>query len=403
MVNALRIGIFTDAYPGFTGSGGIATYTRALTLGLTRLGHEVHLLISVSDGEQESIDLDGARAHLLPITYLPGAERLWPGAWQSAVVSAYARRLTHRHQLDIFEFPNWEGRGAFYNLVKWGTPMVVRINTSLRETIEVEGTSLGRKEKFEVDLENRTCLTADAIYVSTRAHRSAIATELGVSESRMSVVPLGLPDASMVVREPRPRNPAPIVLFLGRLETRKGVTELLEAARIVVSEIPNVRFVLIGRDRPHAPGGITHQQWLRDGFSPEVAGQVEFLGVQNDAAVEDWFRRADLFVAPSRYESFGLVFVEAMRAAVPVIGTTAGGIPEVVTPGRSGLLVEPQQPGQIAEAILTLLRDEPRRIALARGARAEYEARFSNTTMARHTIEHHRALLQRLPNRVRSR
>jgi glycosyltransferase involved in cell wall biosynthesis len=148
---------------------------------------------------------------------------------------------------------------------------------------------------------------------------------------------------------------------------------------------------------------MTHEQWLREGFPPEVARQVEFLGVQNDAAVEDWFRRADLFVAPSRYESFGLVFVEAMRAAVPVIGTTAGGIPEVVTPGRSGLLVEPQRPGQIAEAILTLLRDEPRRLALARGARAEYESRFSNTIMATHTIEHHRALLERLPNRVRSR
>jgi glycosyltransferase involved in cell wall biosynthesis len=397
------VGIFSDGYPGLTGSGGIATYTRALTLGLMELGHEVQLLISVSKGEPDRVELDGVRAHLLPIDYLPVVERFLPGASQSAVVSARARWLAFRHKLDIFEFPNWEGRGAFYNLCRLGTPMVVRINTSLRETMEIEGAVFGRKERFEANLEKRACLAADAIYVSTRAHRSVIAAELGISESRMSIVPLGLPEASIVVREPRPRNVAPVVLFLGRLEARKGVTELLEAARMVVAQMPNVRFVLIGRDRPQAPAGVTHQQWVHDNFPPDVADRLEFLGVQPDAVVQDWFRQADLFVAPSRYESFGLVFVEAMRAAVPVISTTAGGIAEVVTSGHSGLLVEPQQPGQIAEAILTLLRDEPKRIALARGARAEYESRFSNIVMATRTIDQHRALLERLPNRGRRR
>jgi hypothetical protein len=398
MSQPLKLGIFTTSYPGITSSGGIPTYTRALAAGMVGLGHDVHVLTLAPEGcGDETLVVDGVHLHLMSGGYLPLIERVAPGAWQAAVVSARARWLAERQQLDLFEFPNWEGMGSFYKVAGRRRPMVVRLHTSLREILETEGRPLGPKETFAARLEQRTCLSADALYVSTRAHRAFMAKEVGVPESRMSIVPLGVADiASRPAAEPRPRNADPIVLYLGRLETRKGSIELLDAARLVLQAMPKTRFVLIGRDRPHAPGGVTHEEWLRKSFPPEVIRQIEFLGVQDDASVARWFERADLFVAPSRYESFGLIFIEAMRAGLPVIGTRAGGIPEVVTPGRSGLLVDPQAPGQLAEAILAVLRDEPRRLELARGARAEYETRFSNRVMAERTAEHHRELLNGL-------
>jgi hypothetical protein len=318
-----------------------------------------------------------------------------PGGAQAAAVSAAARWLTFRHDLDLFEFPNWEGMGAFYKVGGRRRPMLVRMHTSFREILEIEGRALGPHERFTARLEHQTCVRADGLYVSTRAHRAFMGKELGLPESRMSIVPLGIPDLPHPVVTPRPRNADPIVLYLGRLEARKGAIELLEAAKLVNRRLPKARFVLIGRDRAHAPGNVSHRDWFERNSSPEVVRQVDFLGAQDDAVVADWFQRADLFVAPSRYESFGLVFIEAMRAGLPVVGTFAGGIPEVVTPGKSGLLVDAQAPGQLAEAILSILEDENRRQELARGARAEYEARFSNRVMAQRTAEHHRSFLDR--------
>ena len=130
--------------------------------------------------------------------------------------------------------------------------------------------------------------------------------------------------------------------------------------------MPDARFVLIGADRPHCPGGRTHAEYLEQEFPPEVRdGSHSPAGSRN----RKWTlaQTADLFVAPSRYESFGLIFLEAMRWGTPVIGTTAGGIPEVVEDGKSGLLVPPEAPAELAAALIRLLSDPVRRATLGGG------------------------------------
>ena len=100
-----------------------------------------------------------------------------------------------------------------------------------------------------------------------------------------------------------------------------------------------------------------------------------------------WLQTADLFVAPSLYESFGLVFLEAMRWGTPVIGTTAGGIPEIVEDGESGVLVPPSQPCQLARAIVGLLRNEDRRRRLGDAGRRRVETIFTVDRMAQRAAE----------------
>jgi glycogen(starch) synthase len=87
-------------------------------------------------------------------------------------------------------------------------------------------------------------------------------------------------------------------------------------------------------------------------------------------------------VAPSRYESFGLIYVEAMSHALPVIGCLAGGVPEVVTHGSTGLLVAPGDAGALADAMIRLARDAGLRARMGRAGRADFLARFSASTLA---------------------
>ena len=115
--------------------------------------------------------------------------------------------------------------------------------------------------------------------------------------------------------------------------------------------------MLIGADRRHCPGDRTHAEFLQDEFSPEVRDRILLAGRLPTNEVDAWLQKADVFVAPSLYESFGLVFLEAMRWGTPVVGTTAGAIPEIIEDGRSGLLVPPSNPQALAHAMVRLLRD----------------------------------------------
>src|SRR5262249_53000048 len=210
----------------------------------------------------------------------------------------------------------------------------------------------------------------------SRAHRQRMVEELGVVADSIQLIPLGIPVSPEFTRPIRTPGPQTVV-YLGRLEHRKGTVELLQCIPRVLDAIPDARFVLIGADRPHCPGGRTHAQYLEQDFPAHVRRQVTLAGRLPQDEVDRWLQTADVFVAPSRYESFGLIFLEAMRWGTPVIGTTAGGIPEIVEHEQSGLLVRPEAPEELAGAIVRLLGDENLRNALGAAGRRRAEFEFA--------------------------
>ena len=95
-------------------------------------------------------------------------------------------------------------------------------------------------------------------------------------------------------------------------------------------------------------------------------GRVSFLGWQNRAQVGDLLRRCDVFVLPSRSEPFGIVIIEAMACGKPVVASAVGGIPEIIHQGENGILVEPEDPAALGDAILRVLEDEGLRAEIGR-------------------------------------
>jgi len=122
---------------------------------------------------------------------------------------------------------------------------------------------------------------------------------------------------------------------------------------------------------------------------------VTFLGEQ--LHLGGLFAQADLFVLPSEQESFGLAALEALASGVPVVASDVGGLPEVVRDGETGLLVPPHDPRALAVAVLELLRDEPRRAAMGRAARADATARFRPGPVLDRFEALYRELLERRP------
>jgi glycosyltransferase involved in cell wall biosynthesis len=186
---------------------------------------------------------------------------------------------------------------------------------------------------------------------------------LALCPDQYRVIPHGIePVAEDQVRPFNLTRPPDVltVLYVGRLEKRKGILDLFAAIPLVLARLPNVRFLIAGNDNSASDGFLArHGQTYAAHFAEEYracAAQVEFLGPVSEEKLQQLYQTCDLFVAPSLYESFGLIYLEAMNYAKPVIGGRAGGIPEVIDEGVTGLLAEPEAPDSLAHALVALLQ-----------------------------------------------
>jgi len=210
-----------------------------------------------------------------------------------------------------------------------------------------------------------------ALHQSVRAGPIAVpsrstATQLASMVSgpfRVEVIPNGVPDALFTL----PRNESFDLLFFGRLDWfQKGIDRLLETMSILAGIDPTVRLRMAGRGR----------DLDRVQREVEVRGlqeQVTLLGSVSDSEREALFAGARILLMPSRFEGFGMVAAEAMAAGLPVIGSDAGALPEVLDAPRGGVLVSGGDPQGMAHVVLDLLRNPSRRIGLGESARASAE------------------------------
>jgi glycosyltransferase involved in cell wall biosynthesis len=122
-----------------------------------------------------------------------------------------------------------------------------------------------------------------------------------------------------------------------------------------------------------------------------VAENVRFLGFRSDLPA--LMRTADVVVLPSRWEGFGLVLLEAMDAARPIVATRVGPVPEVVVDGVTGVLVPPDDPASLAKAVVDLLRDPDRARLMGTAGRIRLTERFTERAMIQSTVALYNALL----------
>ena len=171
----------------------------------------------------------------------------------------------------------------------------------------------------------------------------------------------------------RPRNKLQgnLVLWVGRFVPEKGLNYLIDAAKIVVKELKDAEFTLIGYGPLKASIiKLAHNYGL-------LSDAVRFIGPLNRCKVADILGKASIVVLPSLKEGLPRSLLEAMACSKPVIGSDIPGINDVVTHGQNGLLVPPKDPKALANAILTLLNDEGLRRRLGRNARRLMVKKYS--------------------------
>jgi glycosyltransferase involved in cell wall biosynthesis len=177
---------------------------------------------------------------------------------------------------------------------------------------------------------------------------------------------------------------ARVLLTVAVLRQAKGIQDMLRALPGVLVAVPDAHYLVVG-DGAYRP---ELQQLTAD---LGLTDRVTFAGRRTD--VDRMLAAAELFVLPSHTDALPTVLAEAMAASLPIVATSVGGIPEMVVPDRSTLLVEPEDTAALAEAAVRLLANPVQAAAMGRTGRRLAETRFDLERQAAELVEEYRFLV----------
>ena len=246
------------------------------------------------------------------------------------------------------------------------------------------------RDFYDSKIGKSTMEAADLITCVSKHERDMLISEIGIEHDNIKIIYNGinwedwkdLPDPTLFKKK-YSRISDKFVLFAGRLATNKGISDLIAAMSKIDSK--NVDLVLMGAD-----------MGLGDDLEKEAKSRnvnMHRLGHVDDEIYRSALSAATLMVLPSEYEAFGIVLLEAAAAKTPVIGTRVGGIPEAMSDGQNGFLVEFNDSLKLSEKISYLLEDE--KLCSEMGSKGrEFSSGFSWASIVDKIEEEYRTLLQ---------
>jgi len=210
-------------------------------------------------------------------------------------------------------------------------------------------------------LEGETAKNATLIVTISKYSLANMQKYYGVDKAKVRIVPNGVDtekfqpiENQQAAKRQFGLDDQPVVLFVGSLIPRKGLHFLVEAAKKVVKQQADTKFVIVG-------DGPLKNQLLSDLGNANLSGNFAFLSGLNEDTLAAVYSCADVFVLPSIQEGQGIVLLEAQASAKPVVAFNVGGVNEAVLRGETGLLVNRGNSDELADALLKLLSDRPLR------------------------------------------
>lgn len=404
--------LFSQDYP--PGSvGGVGRYVHQLARSLAALGHHVHVLTTGRDSDRIDLE-DGVWVHRLAPRPAPEAVRRALGvpeaiADRAAALLGAVRQIARKRPVTAIYAPIWDCEGLAA-LQDGDFALVLGLQTTFRFWLDShphkrdDATFMRTFIEPMLAAETRLLTEAHGVHALSQAIAQDIAEayDVDMSPPRTAVIPLALDDwTELDWTEPPACAPGVLrLLFVGRLEERKGIDVLFQAATSVLARHTDARLDIVGNDALAGPDGRTWRAIFEaDPAAAAIRERVVFHGVVDDAALRGFYRTCDILVTPSRFESFGLMLLEGMMFAKPVVGCRVGGMVEVVEDGVSGLLAEPGDAASLKVALDRLIADPALRERLGAAARTRYLARFTPRRLAEESV----ALFRRAAGERRAR
>ncbi len=359
-MESLKIAMVSDWY--FPKLGGVSIHLHNLALKMRERGHEV--VIITNKCGKENRDIFYASIPLIKINGL---------VIKNAQINVSVLFKSMKKYLSGYDVIHGHSISSILSLKAMREGRFLGISTFI--TTHTSGYGGGITEKglllFGSPLLKRYIVCSDRIIAVSSS--AAEFVKKFSQKDNILIIPNGINPEVFYPRENKeeikekygiPKN-KPIVLFVGRLEWRKGIHLLLKAIKDL-----DVLLLIVGKGE---------LEGFLKAYSKKlkIKDKVIFMKEQLNGNLPEIYSIADVFVLPSLIEAFGIVLLEAMATKVPVIGTNVGGIPEIIKPGKTGLLVKPNDPFDLRDAINKLLSDEILRKRIGAMARKEILSNYS--------------------------
>ena len=335
--------------------GGAETVVKAYSEGLRDLGHDVEVITTDLYTETPFVkkempsEVNGINVTRHKAYTVSGEAHyvLAPGMVQSFL--SKKADIIHTHSYGYFQNHAGWIRERFQS-----TPWVITPHFHPSWSMWGGAKRKTLREFYDTVIGKGTMESADLITCVSKHERDMLVSEIGISEDNIKIIYNGinwndwqiLPDKN-IFRKQYPDISDKFVLFAGRLATNKGLTDLISAMDLVNQK--SVDLVITGADM--GLGKQLEKEALEKGVRMHRLGHID------DETYRSVLAAAEMLVLPSEYEAFGIVLLEAAAAETAVIGTNVGGIPEAMSPGNNGLIVEYNDVDNLSKSIATLLDD----------------------------------------------
>jgi D-inositol-3-phosphate glycosyltransferase len=357
-------------------TGGMNVYVRELTRELCQCGLAVDVFTRSQDATLPRIREGGPLGPTGRVIHIPaGPEHPYDKnaiyahlpEFVAGVQSFAARQGIH---YDILHSHYWlSGLAARELRAAWGTPIVQMFHTLALLKNQVAASPAEMESALRIASEGEIMHFADRVIAATALEREQMCTLYGADLARISVVPPGV-DLQRFRRlsavEAKARIGVPtahrMILFVGRIQPIKGIDTLIRAIALLRGRYPEMRsdlcVAIIGGD-PNADAGQEQSEMARLKELRESLGLgdlVTFLGSKDQDTLVDYYSAAAVVVAPSHYESFGMVALEAMACGTPVVASDVGGLSINVADAFNGYLVPAGDAEALAGKLALLLK-----------------------------------------------
>jgi D-inositol-3-phosphate glycosyltransferase len=373
-------------------AGGMNVYVRELARQMDTLGVDVDIFTRRTDEDTPEVLPLSDRVRVISIDAGPRApvdkDELFDLLPEfSSEVALFSLRDGVRY--DVVHSHYWMSGWAAHLLRRyWDAPVVHTFHTLAHLKNRVAGE--GRREPaLRLRIERRLLDLVDNVIAPNPDERAELVWRLGANNARICTVPPGVdldrfhPRDGERARRRLNLPDNPLVLFVGRVDPVKGIDTLLDAFHALSRQSwaeQRLKLVFVGgtllpaADRMRV--GPDLQPVVAQARELGIADDILFRGSEPQDILPDYYSAATVCAVPSRYESFGLVAVEAMACGLPVVASRAGGLKFTVEEEISGLLVPPDDPTALAAALTRVINDRALRASLQVGAR-QASIRFS--------------------------
>lgn len=397
MVTRLNVCMISREFPPDTAFGGIATFSLDTARMLKAHGHDV-TVFSQSLGPSQVLDYGGIEVRKLHIPAPFGSYRFLPSLILgfNAVVFRAVQKVHRERPFDLIDVPDHLAEGLFA-VLSGRLPVVTRLHTPFALLVAMglndyrKGPSYWFIKALErIALSRSTVLYAPCLDLVRRSEK--LFAFSGVP-ARVFGYPL---DLSLFAAQPAAPldDGQPRILFVGRLEHRKGIETIAEAFPKVRAACPGAQLTLLGSDTPNIRGHASARQFLEAAFT--ATGDRDHVDFKDHVPLQQLpgiFHDYDIVWVPSLYDNFPITCLEAMACGKAVVVSDAGGLPEMVRHDETGLVFPAGDATALANMTLVLCRDALLRQRLGQNARDYSEQSCSDDIIYAHTLALYRAAL----------